>query len=178
MIGTVHLRCADGRPQACLPGDPIDEQCNGADDDCDGEVDEDAIAGGCGVGACYRDAGCVDGAPTRCAPGVPTDEVCNDVDDDCNGAIDDGFRAASVSTLYSVLVGIHPGCDGVSQRMSPDCNAAMHRFCRDQDCKTSGFGPQHSSGIRSRQPFRLAGRAHRCDPDAIRIPPRRARPAP
>lgn len=41
---TAGSACADGFATACLPGDPEPETCNGADDDCDGAVDEPAVA--------------------------------------------------------------------------------------------------------------------------------------
>ncbi len=53
------------------------EQCNGIDDNCDGQIDE-------GFARC--------GSPLHC----PTAEVCNGLDDDCNGLIDDG----TILTLF------------------------------------------------------------------------------
>jgi cysteine-rich repeat protein len=37
--------CVNGTPQACVPGNPSPEACNGIDDDCNGQIDE-----GLGVG--------------------------------------------------------------------------------------------------------------------------------
>jgi hypothetical protein len=39
--------CVDELPQACVPGDPTPEICNGLDDDCDGLVDEVGIRAEC-----------------------------------------------------------------------------------------------------------------------------------
>ncbi|MBN2724748.1 MAG: SUMF1/EgtB/PvdO family nonheme iron enzyme [Deltaproteobacteria bacterium] len=74
------------------------ELCNGLDDDCDGEVDEDFPKGDeCDnglLGECFR-AGyyqCSDDETgVECdAPEIAgTQEVCNGLDDDCNGVIDD-----------------------------------------------------------------------------------------
>ena len=78
-----------------IPGDPVDEQCNATDDDCDGEVDEDTIAGSAcdeGVGFCeFGLVACELDGSTRCdvAPVERQVEVCNGVDDDCNGVVDD-----------------------------------------------------------------------------------------
>src|SRR6185503_8445081 len=38
------VACAQGVPQSCQPGTPSQETCNGADDDCDGAIDEDVPA--------------------------------------------------------------------------------------------------------------------------------------
>ncbi len=86
---------ADGdRASACDDCDDADgfvfpgaaEACNGADDDCDGRVDEDWDADADGAAGCAGD--CDDDDPTR-GPTVP--EACNDRDDDCDGVVDEGF---------------------------------------------------------------------------------------
>jgi hypothetical protein len=75
------------------------ERCDGVDNDCDGQTDEDfpALGAGCsaGVGACERPGHEVcdaDGTGVRCdaTPGAPAPEICNGVDDDCDGELDDG----------------------------------------------------------------------------------------
>jgi hypothetical protein len=138
--------CVMGRPARCAPGAPGRELCNGLDDDCDGAVDDDAPGGSCGVGLCARTARCVGGRVEPCVPGAPAAETCNGMDDDCDGAIDEGLRAAVSTTGYSALVTQHPGCNGTTQRMGPDCNAAVHRFCARRACATTGFGPAENSG--------------------------------
>ncbi len=103
--------CRDGRstcdargvPGACDGAIlPLAEQCNGRDDDCDGQPDDfDDLGLPCvfGVGACAREGSlrCTDGVPgPSCVPnpgpapeaGV---EACNDVDDDCDGRVDEGL---------------------------------------------------------------------------------------
>ena len=69
---------------------PIEELCNGRDDDGDGEIDEDIPPLVCGSGACEMMApGCIDGRPGDCTPGMPSSEVCNNIDDDCDGEVDE-----------------------------------------------------------------------------------------
>jgi hypothetical protein len=136
-----------GRFVACAPGAPAAERCNGVDDDCDGAVDEDAPGTTCGVGQCQRSARCVGGMLEACVPGAPTVEACNGMDDDCDGTVDEGLRAEVAGTSYPTLAMRHAGCDGTSQRVGPECNAAIHRFCggRATGCMNSGFGPVENS---------------------------------
>jgi hypothetical protein len=87
------------------------EQCNGLDDDCDGQVDLDLdgkpLAQVCytgseetrGVGACRDGArACVAGAWGDCAEQVlPTPEICDGLDNDCDGTVDDGAQGLPVT---------------------------------------------------------------------------------
>ncbi len=101
-------RCAGDGVRACsAAGDGVvcdaevedgePETCNGADDDCDGDVDEGfGLGAPCavGVGDCSAEGviACRDGAPACDAvAGEPLDEACNDRDDDCDGQTDEGF---------------------------------------------------------------------------------------
>ena len=89
------------------------ELCNEIDDDCDGDVDEDAQSvtwyldnDGDGFGdpgetvdSCEEVAGYVENGDD-CDDNdgdinPDADEVCNDLDDDCNGKVDDGAKAVT-----------------------------------------------------------------------------------
>jgi hypothetical protein len=85
------------------PGSTHPELCgNGADDDCDGLLDEGFADHGMpctvGVGACARSGKlrCSDDMVTLVCdnpPAPPGDELCgNAADDDCDGATDEGFE--------------------------------------------------------------------------------------
>jgi hypothetical protein len=81
---------------SCSPagGAGHDTVCNGVDDDCDGQTDEDftPAATTCGVGACAAmgTTSCVAGGEIdSCAPGTPAPEACNAADDDCDGVTDE-----------------------------------------------------------------------------------------
>ncbi|MCB9548291.1 MAG: hypothetical protein H6706_20945 [Myxococcales bacterium] len=65
-------RCEPGRGVICdgVPQNPRPERCNGADDDCDGLVDE-GVQQACG----------------GCEP--PPPDTCNGRDDDCDGRVDE-----------------------------------------------------------------------------------------
>jgi hypothetical protein len=96
------------------------ELCNGVDDDCDGDVDEDDASGaatwyadadgdgygdaGTGTSACSQPTGFVADA-TDCDDGdaavsPAATELCNGVDDDCDGAVDED-AAADAATWYA-----------------------------------------------------------------------------
>ncbi len=106
-------KCQPDGLTACNAPTPATETCNGADDDCDGAVDEtdaigcksmylDADSDGAGKAASVAQclckatdaysatsAGDCDDANAAAHPGVT--EACNGFDDDCNGGLDEGF---------------------------------------------------------------------------------------
>lgn len=82
----------------CDPTASDDATCDGADDDCDGAVDEDfaGVSTSCGIGACMASgmSMCVGGlVEDGCAPGTPSadDATCDGTDDDCDGNTDEGY---------------------------------------------------------------------------------------
>jgi hypothetical protein len=56
-----------------------------------------------------------------------------------------GTHVSVVSTTYSALRGLHPGCTGDTERLGITCNAAIDRFCIARGAVT-GFGPVENSG--------------------------------
>jgi MYXO-CTERM domain-containing protein len=73
-----------------------DETCNGQDDDCDNDIDEEltdpTLGQSCDPGVPICDEGtiiCDNGALVCDGFTVPGTEICNGVDDDCNDAIDE-----------------------------------------------------------------------------------------
>ncbi|MCK5795872.1 MAG: VWA domain-containing protein, partial [Deltaproteobacteria bacterium] len=71
----VYVCAADGSGVVCdaKGAAPKTEICNGKDDDCDGQVDEE-IPGGC----------------ILC---IPQPEICNGKDDDCDGDVDEDLKS-------------------------------------------------------------------------------------
>jgi hypothetical protein len=102
------LDCTDG------VNDPIDEFCDGEDNDCDDEIDEDfpELGQACdgddsdscssGVVVCGADL-----RSTTCEedPLLNHEETCNGADDDCDGEIDEGdVCEAGPNTQEAILV--------------------------------------------------------------------------
>ncbi|MDD9939797.1 MAG: hypothetical protein OXU20_01925 [Myxococcales bacterium] len=89
----------DDPESTCVPGTPLaadDGTCDGVDDDCDGQVDEDYSADDtCGTGYCFTTnapSNCLDGVETMCQAGTPLsmdDTTADAVDDDCDGVFDE-----------------------------------------------------------------------------------------
>jgi alpha-tubulin suppressor-like RCC1 family protein len=84
--------------------DDDDTSCNGLDDDCDGEADDDYVSAptSCGKGICAAtgEVDCVNGAVVNtCTPGpaAANDSLCNSLDDDCNGQVDEDFTPTATS---------------------------------------------------------------------------------
>ncbi len=96
---------------------PAKEQCNGVDDDCDGQKDEDLSQ------ACKTDCGdgkqvCSAGQWGACDAPAPATETCNGQDDDCDGQIDEGCSCKAGDTQAC-------GSDkGVCTKGKQTCSAA------------------------------------------------------
>jgi len=133
-------RDGDGVPDKrdCAPADPdisplTPEACDGVDNDCDGDIDEDWDSDADGYPA--DDDACGDGAATRDCnddnaaifPGAQ--EICDDIDNDCSGTPDDqdedsdGVGACDDCDDSDPFVypGAAEACDGVDN----DCSGGV-----------------------------------------------------
>ena len=161
--------CAeDGLGITCtaVPGEPSVELCDGVDNDCDEEMDEDFLVGApCadGIGACRRDGSTIcaaDGLDVICSAvaGEPTDELCDGIDNNCDDEIDEGFEVGFACTVGLgiceaagvVVCGADGGsaCDGLMGAPQPelcndlddDCNGVVDDGDRGGCLPTAGFG--------------------------------------
>lgn len=70
--------------------EPEEKTCDGLDNDCDGQTDEDLGETTCGKGACTVTVpNCIDGKLNECIPKEPGEEECDGVDNDCDGDTDE-----------------------------------------------------------------------------------------
>jgi alpha-tubulin suppressor-like RCC1 family protein len=96
--GAVQDSCSSSFPA------PSDSTCDGRDDDCNGQVDEDyvPVVTTCGVGACLRHGvtSCSDGEiMDTCRAGSPgsSDDDCDGIDDDCDGEADQDYEPDTIT---------------------------------------------------------------------------------
>ena len=137
--------CAEGGLTDCDAATPVQEICNGDDDDCDGDIDEGLGETSCGEGECEHTVpDCLDGAPNGCDPfeGASQDS-CNGKDDDCDGDTDEDFPDSDGDGVADCMTddddgdGVPDGpdnCDDVSNPDQEDYDLdGMGDACDDDD---------------------------------------------
>jgi hypothetical protein len=111
-----------------------DTTCDGIDDDCDGQFDEDYVpqSTNCGTGVCASTGvtSCVGGiAEDSCTPGSPTEnpEVsCNDgLDNDCDGLTDSPADPDCVVPESDCFDSIDNDNDGLTDCADSDCDGSV-----------------------------------------------------
>ncbi len=190
--GSIGLTDADGDGwAACEECDDADashypgatEWCDGADDDCDGEVDEadaidatswyaDADADGYGdastaTTACDTPAGSVaddtDCDDVEATVNPSAAETCNDIDDDCDGSIDEG--ASGSTTWYADADGDGYG-DASSSTTACDAPSGYSDLSTDCDDTDSAYNPGATELCTDTEDYNCDGSIGRVDDDA------------
>ncbi|MEE2643555.1 MAG: MopE-related protein, partial [Myxococcota bacterium] len=151
-IGSCRARstpgaCAGGVERACVPADPLgplDESCNGVDDDCDQRFDEDYVPVlSCGLGRCGVESTpsrCVSGQERACRPGPAEalDLRCDGVDEDCDGPVDEDYRPTESCGIGRCRLESQPSlcADGVEQGCIEGVARQTDGLCSglDDDC--------------------------------------------
>jgi hypothetical protein len=122
--------CQNGALQCVQNSQPVPELCNGLDDDCDGQVDENNPGGG---GACSTGQQGVCAAGTlQCTSGAlncvqnvqPTAEVCNGLDDDCDGTVDELWNLLTDVNNCGACGNVCWVANGQAQCNAGQCNIA------------------------------------------------------
>jgi hypothetical protein len=132
-------RCTSEGLTECDAPEPELEVCNGKDDDCDGETDEELHESPCTRrnqhGGCAGTTVCIDGHGDCNAP-EPGEDVCDGEDNDCDGETDKGFDDTDNDAL----------ADCVDEDDDDDGRADAHDNCQktpnpdQQDLDQDGAG--------------------------------------
>jgi hypothetical protein len=135
----------DGGFTGCVAPAALEETCNGADDDCDGVIDElpptectrtvgNVVCRGPNV--CFASAGLV------CTARTPSTEACNYEDDDCDGEVDEGFVARGVYFTREHCGACGNDCaKAIPNSVATECDTSADApVCRVTQC-APGFFP-------------------------------------
>jgi len=129
--------CVNGVVQVC---DPLQgsgpEACDGKDNDCDGQVDEDLGQTTCGQGVCTHTVNnCLNGVPQSCDPFLGAAvETCDGKDNDCDGKTDEDLGKTTCGkgvcnhTVDNCLNGQKQVCNPLEGAAQETCDG------KDNDC--------------------------------------------
>jgi Notch-like protein len=161
------------------PCEPSSEICDGLDNDCDDEIDEDATGTGtpCETrleGVCADGATTCEGGAIVCAANVEaSDEVCDGLDNDCDGTPDDGNPAEGVACRTDGLGVCSSGmtsCAGAALECLP-VETPSAEICDGLDNDCDGTDDQGNPGGGAPCPTGLpgvcSGGVTQCDAGAI-----------
>ena len=133
----VVIACLGGVPQVCDPYQgSVAEWCDGLDNDCDGDTDEELGTLECGLGECEHEvAACIGGQANECDPlEGAVDEVCDGKDNDCDGDTDEDLGSVECGLgeceheVAACLDGQANACDPFEGAVDEVCDGL------DNDC--------------------------------------------
>ncbi len=131
------IDCDDDNPDV-NPGIAAD-LCDGVDNDCDDQIDEDFVVETCGEGVCMGTNSCNDGEEVPCVEGSPTgsDANCDGIDDNCDGTVDEDYVPTTCGV--GVCFAESSCADGVVQECIPgDPISQFDENCDGVDDNCSG----------------------------------------
>ena len=138
-ICTGVRKCTAAGLTPCDAKEPAFETCNGLDDDCDGNADEDLGGSPCLVvsqwGNCPGVESC-DAGKLSCVGEPASPEICDGKDSDCDGMTDEGFPDTDGDGVADCLEPDKDG-DGVVDAKD-NCDADFNPKQEDADLDTIG----------------------------------------
>ncbi len=144
------LECATGgQSLTCSATPPTpgnSDPCDGLDNDCDGQIDEnfptkgDLCSAGTGVCASFGNFVCNaagTGVTCNATAGAPQTEVCDLVDNDCDGVVDDGFIINGKYSRADACGNCFTDCGDIFDRPNGygTCNATGAPTCELTCCR-------------------------------------------